>query len=331
VDAGAYPVTITATNALSGSAVTVVSVQDANRPPVAVPGGPYSGLAGRPIAFDGSASFDPDGAPLSHRWDFGDGSTATGSAPVHTYAAGGAFVVGLTVSDGALEASATTSAAVQAVLAARAFAMGGDRTIRLGSGKPTACVRIEPVGGGYSNTQVDLSSLVMISSGTGAVDRIAALVGKTSVASDADRNGVDELAACFAKEELRRLFSLLPPGHNPITVRLEGNLLTGGALSANLLIEVVAGGADLAASVTPNPSRGGAVLTYRIARPGRVSVRLFDLAGRLVRVLAGGDEVAAGYHDVRLEPAGAGLAAGVYYYRIDTPEGSTSGRVAVLR
>ncbi len=72
----------------------------ASRPPLAAPGGPYSGFRNQPVAFDGSASSDPDGDPLSYQWDFGDGGSGDGSSPSHTYSSLGAYVVTLVVSDG---------------------------------------------------------------------------------------------------------------------------------------------------------------------------------------------------------------------------------------
>jgi len=62
---------------------------------------------GSPLAFDASASSDPDlgrtdlGRPesLSYAWQFGDGGTATGATPSHTFTNDGDFTVTLTVSD----------------------------------------------------------------------------------------------------------------------------------------------------------------------------------------------------------------------------------------
>lgn len=51
-------------------------------------------------AFDASSSSDPDGDVLSYAWDFGDGASATGATPGHTYGAAGSYAVTVTVDDG---------------------------------------------------------------------------------------------------------------------------------------------------------------------------------------------------------------------------------------
>ena len=71
-----------------------------NQPPVAaLVANPASGPAPLAAAFSGSGSVDPDGSIQSYAWDFGDGSTTTGSAASHTYAQAGSYTAVLTVTD----------------------------------------------------------------------------------------------------------------------------------------------------------------------------------------------------------------------------------------
>ena len=84
--------------------------------PTADPGGPYAGSVGSPVTFDGTGSSDPEGAPLTYSWDFGDGSApASGATPSHTYGSAGVYTVTLTVNDGTQDsAAATTTATITA-------------------------------------------------------------------------------------------------------------------------------------------------------------------------------------------------------------------------
>ncbi len=52
------------------------------------------------VVFDAGGSGDGDGDALSYRWDFGDGTTASGMLVKHSYATGGSFPVVLEVDDG---------------------------------------------------------------------------------------------------------------------------------------------------------------------------------------------------------------------------------------
>ena len=60
---------------------------------------PQSGDAPLAVTLDGSGSFDQDGTVVAHEWDFGDGSTGTGSVVSHTYSTVGGYTAVLTVTD----------------------------------------------------------------------------------------------------------------------------------------------------------------------------------------------------------------------------------------
>ncbi|MFB3923019.1 MAG: S8 family serine peptidase [Terriglobia bacterium] len=83
-----------------------------NTPPVANLGGPYGSNFRKPVLFDGTGSYDPDGQILIYLWDFGDGTTAVGPSVVHQYTAGGNYTVTLTVRDnlGGIGTQTTTAA-----------------------------------------------------------------------------------------------------------------------------------------------------------------------------------------------------------------------------
>jgi PKD repeat protein len=80
---------------------------------VADAGGPYAGIAGTPIAFDGSGSTGPI---TTYLWAFGDGSTAQGATASHTYPNPGTYPVTLTVfGQGGQQSTDSTQAVVSSV------------------------------------------------------------------------------------------------------------------------------------------------------------------------------------------------------------------------
>jgi PKD repeat protein len=87
------------------------TIESAPNAPVSDPNGPYRGTEGVSTTFNGSGSYDPDGRIVAYEWDFGDGNTAIGVAPTHSYAKNGTYNVTLTVTDndGATNTNTTTA------------------------------------------------------------------------------------------------------------------------------------------------------------------------------------------------------------------------------
>ena len=68
--------------------------------PKAVLVGPFTGIEGHEFVLDASASSDPDGNPLSFRWDLGDGTILSTPRVAHAFKAPGYYCVGMTVNNG---------------------------------------------------------------------------------------------------------------------------------------------------------------------------------------------------------------------------------------
>ena len=104
--AGTYPVTLTVRDnmGVTGSVTKniVISAVVSHLPPVANAGGPYTGIVGAPVAFDGSKSTVSSGFNGFYTWDFGDntpGITISIIKPMHVYTAPGTYTVTLKLID----------------------------------------------------------------------------------------------------------------------------------------------------------------------------------------------------------------------------------------
>ena len=82
----------------------------------------------------------------------------------------------------------------------------------------------------------------------------------------------------------------------------------------------------------PNPARGTLRISFDLPRAARVRLSVHDLQGRVVTTLADG-AFAAGRHALAWDGsiAGGHAGAGLYFVRLETPEGRLVRRVALLR
>jgi PKD repeat protein len=118
--AGRYTATLTLVDD-RGNVATATEPIIVGLPPVGAFGvSPGHPLVGSPVYFDGSGSSDPDtGVTLrSYLWTFGDGRTAVGPAPRHTYSRPGSYTVSLSVTN-TLGLTETMSRSVTIVLPGR--------------------------------------------------------------------------------------------------------------------------------------------------------------------------------------------------------------------
>ncbi len=106
----------------------------------------------------------------------------------------------------------------------------------------------------------------------------------------------------------------------------------GGTQFLPLPVTAVGDGADRTGRIAlsaprPNPARGSVALAYTLPSASRVTVAVYDIAGRVVDTLVDGETVDAGAHAVRWN--GSSSAAGVYVVKL-TADGVTASQRIVF-
>ena len=78
----------------------------------------------------------------------------------------------------------------------------------------------------------------------------------------------------------------------------------------------------------PNPFNGQTTIEFDLPRRTQVTIRIFDISGRQVKVLQNA-VLNAGQHRLRMNSSE--LASGVYFYRIETPEFIESKKMVLIK
>jgi PKD domain/FlgD Ig-like domain/Putative Ig domain len=329
-DSGTYTLRVRVSDGLLFSEnsldITVLGI-----PPVADAGGPYEGIVGVPVHFDATGSSDAEGNPLAFLWNFGDGALGSGSTPAHTYQGAAVYNVTLTVTSNGVSDTDVTTATIAPDLELLAFTTGGNKAVRLGSGKQQMCVQLEPVGGAFEAADLAPGSIRMAYGG----GSIGIITGKTVLGSDKNQNGVDEITACFSKDDLRTLFADLPNGEQTVHVMIEAIHVSGAMAQGPLALRVFQSGGRSSLTIAPNPLNPSATATFVTSRAGSLRVGLYDLHGRLVRTLLDESNAAAGYHDVTIDghdANGGRLASGIYYVKVQSSvDGEVTKAITILK
>lgn len=84
----------------------------------------------------------------------------------------------------------------------------------------------------------------------------------------------------------------------------------------------------------PNPANGGLAIACDLAAPARVTVEVYDAAGRRVRRLATDLPLPAGTTPLAWDgrdDGGNALPSGIYLYRVRGGEAAVNGKVSLVR
>lgn len=163
---------------------------------------------------------------------------------------------------------------------------------------------------------VDFRYFTVYNSDVMVLDETAVLVGNTTGLSlnvaGHTANYLLVTATDFAGNESE------PAVLNQASGTADGGLPTRFALHANY----------------PNPFNPATVIRFELAAEVPVSLRVFDVSGRLVRTLVDGRVVAAGRHEETwdgLADSGTPAAAGVYLYRLQAGDFSETMRMTLVK
>lgn len=119
----------------------------------------------------------------------------------------------------------------------------------------------------------------------------------------------------------------------------EGTLLAVSETRSGLITEVEQ---ELIQSITsqfslsqnsPNPFNSGTTIRYQLAERGPVYLRVFNMAGSLIRTLIA-DEIPAGFYSVRwdgTDDEGQPLASGIYFYQLKAGDFVQTKKMLLLR
>jgi hypothetical protein len=161
--------------------------------------------------------------------------------------------------------------------------------------------------------------------------------GQNSITLDAvSLSGMTDRNGCHAVARFR----ITDPTVESLSIQVEGFKARGPEnvdLAGGYRVAEVGAGQQVPAahalfSAIPNPTKMGASIRYALANETQVQIRLYDTTGRLVRSLVEGLQ-AAGDHEITwdgLTEGGAAAGQGIYYYRMEADEYTSTRKLIVV-
>lgn len=81
-------------------------------------------------------------------------------------------------------------------------------------------------------------------------------------------------------------------------------------------------------NIYPNPFLQTTIIRYQIANKGKVSLKIYDLSGRLIKTIIN-EEMSTGFYNVNLEMKG--LISGIYFVRLESGDFVSVKKAIILR
>jgi PKD repeat protein len=292
-------------------------------PPVAdFSGSPTSGYAPLDVNFTDLST----GAPTSWNWDFGDGGTSTAQNPSYTYNDPGTYTVTLTATNAYGSDGETKTGYITVNEMTGSAVHVSDITVtRKTAGRnlfAQAYVTVvdqnnAPVSGATVYGFFNYPDNTVYSALTGT-DGVAFIEGgKTSNVSD----------FCFEVTNVVMSGYTYDSGANLVTYSCESGDVYGAGESIVMMQRDMPETNTLGQNY-PNPFNPVTQIEFGMAKPGHVRLDVYNVKGERVATLASGT-YGMGYPTV--EWNAAGMASGIYFYRLVTPEQVMTKKMILLR
>jgi hypothetical protein len=79
----------------------------------------------------------------------------------------------------------------------------------------------------------------------------------------------------------------------------------------------------------PNPFNPTTTIKYAVPQPVKVSIKIYDILGRLVKTLVNDEFKDVGFYEVKFD--GSNYASGVYFYRIEAGKFVQSKKMVIVK
>ena len=260
-----------------------------------------------------------------------------GSLSVRANGPGGVYHVTLRASDGANPARyaerVLTVVTEDLARSAEAVAWMQPKQIRTQTGSDWQRVYLEPLAGTFSLEDLDPASFRLTAwAGAGNGAELSPGPDGVTKGTDANENGLAEFRLTFDKKSLCGLFSnLTEPTEGVMT--LTARLLDGGLVRAAVAARFVPEKKRAIKRCGPNPLNPEATVAIETEQPGRLRVMVFDVQGRMVRVLLDEANSPAGTREVTFngkDTRGGALRAGRYFVRVESTTGPDATTLTIL-